>query len=76
LSGGGSFSLTSHCQIGQSLLQYVLLGWLFELCFKTSKKNSKQTQNKWSWFLMDFPFFSRLVDYKFNLWRAVTSTEL
>lgn len=77
LSGGGSFSLTSHCQIAQALLHYSLLGSSVSAIFpQLCNELVKVPDPGNGFFLMDFPFFAGLTGFKYNLWKAVKTTDL
>ncbi|KZS01815.1 Uncharacterized protein APZ42_001412, partial [Daphnia magna] len=75
LSGGGSFSLTSHCQIAQALLHYSLLESSVSAIFpQLCNELVKVPDPGNGFFLMDFPFFAGLTGFKYNLWKAVKTT--
>lgn len=77
-SGGGSFSLTSLCQIGQSsFLHYVLLGLTVSPIFGKLRNALIQINDPGNgFFVMYFHYFSGLVGFKYNLWKTVSSTDL
>lgn len=77
LSGGGRFSLTSHCEISQAILHYLLLGSRGGAVFDEHLCELKKIPDPGNgFFLMDFPFFAGLCGFKYNLWSAVKKTDL
>ncbi|USL85427.1 MAG: RNA-dependent RNA polymerase [Dermacentor reticulatus uukuvirus] len=72
LEGGGSISLCSLCQIGQSVLHYHLLGATVSFLFdKFLREAVVMKDPSLGYFLMDHPFGAGITGFKFNLWSQV-----
>lgn len=75
LTGGGSFSLTAACQMGQGILHYQMLGSgvspLFEE-FKTIL--ALHPDPAMGFFLVDQPFFAGVGGFRYNLWNCLKNS--
>ncbi|AKF42423.1 L protein [Campana virus] len=75
--GGGSFSLAHCIQHAQCTLHYILIGMGLSSLFKEySKAIIKWKDPGLGFFLLDNPYCSGLGGFRFNLFKAITRTEL
>nr|QDF45276.1 RNA-dependent RNA polymerase [Tacheng Tick Virus 2] len=72
LEGGGSLSLCSLCQVGQSVLHYMLLGASVSFLFDRFMGEASILKDpSMGYFLMDHPFGAGITGFKYNLWNQV-----
>nr|WAK75735.1 MAG: RNA-dependent RNA polymerase [Phenuiviridae sp.] len=72
LEGGGSLSLCCLCQVGQSVLHYMLLGSSVSFLFDRFISEATLLKDpSMGFFLMDHPFGAGITGFKYNLWCQV-----
>ncbi|AEA30062.1 L protein [Nique virus] len=75
--GGGSFSLSYCIQQGQCSLHYMLMGMGISSLFPEFKKAILKWKDPGlGFFLLDNPFCSGLGGFRFNLFKAISTTSL
>nr|QKK82904.1 RNA-dependent RNA polymerase [Ronne virus] len=75
VSGGGGFSLTAVCQLGQMLLHYRTLGSGSTRVFPLfSEELMKMPDPSLGFFLLDHPFMAGIMGFKYNLYLTVKKT--
>ncbi|AEL29642.1 polymerase [Chagres virus] len=75
--GGGSFSLASCVQHAQCTLHYMLIGMgVSELFYEYKKAINRWKDPGIGFFLMDNPYSAGLGGFRYNLYRAITGTNL
>ncbi|AGA82741.1 polymerase [Salehabad virus] len=75
--GGGSFSLAACIQHSQCTLHYMLMGMGTSVLFAEYKKAIKKWKDPGlGFFLMDNPIAAGLAGFRYNLFKAITTTNL
>nr|QSM35559.1 polymerase [Phlebovirus sp.] len=75
--GGGSFSLSAMVQQAQCTLHYMLMGMGLSLLFKEYKKAILRWEDPGlGFFLLDNPYAAGLGGFRYNLYKAITTTSL
>ncbi|QNJ99604.1 RNA-dependent RNA polymerase [Bogoria virus] len=75
--GGGSFSLTAMVQQAQCTLHYLLIGMGMSPIFKEFRRSILKWKDPGlGFFLLDNPYCAGLGGFRYNLYKAVTTTPL